>query len=133
MKILSILFQGRINRSQWLVGKLYAILGVLVSLLAMVLFYILARNFFNDEVAYFLAQVLFWLSVAFIGLIQISLDVRRLHDIGKDWQWALFSYVFLPALIPYLLVLAFKAGLPGSNEHGNSPTERRSMRMIFNL
>lgn len=122
--ILSRLFKGRLNRRNWAFGLL-SFLGVYI--LFMILFIIPLNNINSDTSNYWstfpLANVI---SIAFMIsalIFNISLHVRRLHDIGKS------GWLLLVLLLPLInifgfLYLAFKEGENKDNKYGaKSPKE----------
>lgn len=53
-------------------------------------------------------------------LPSLSLSVRRLHDIGKDWPWLFIALVPIIGAI-WLFVLQVTEGNKGDNEFGKDP------------
>lgn len=53
-------------------------------------------------------------------LPSLSLSIRRLHDIGKDWPWLLIALIPLAGGI-WLFVLTVTEGTKGDNEFGPDP------------
>lgn len=71
----------------------------------------------------FLVTDYLWL-VALLGIIgmvpQVTLGIRRMHDLGKSGWW------FLLILVPFVnfffaLYILFKKGTEGENEYGPDP------------
>jgi len=50
---------------------------------------------------------------------QVTVGVRRLHDIGRSGWWLLLSFVPLGGLLVF--VWSFYASEPGANEYGDDP------------
>lgn len=67
---------------------------------------------------------------AFFGIILITTIVlllvqaiKRLHDIGLDWKYALYLLIPPPVNLIGFVWLAIKEGTPGENQYGGDPRE----------
>lgn len=57
---------------------------------------------------------------ASIAIVMIT--IRRLHDLGKNWTWALL--MFIPVVnIAFLIYLFIAIGYPTENEYGPNPLD----------
>ncbi|GEM_PF-1640566 len=121
-------FTGRINRRDWLMGKAYMLLFLLLSFL---LGGFIAHVFERDVDLLGIANIAWFLLTVWIVMISLSLDVRRLHDFNKNWHWVLILVIPL-AVLPYVLFLLLKKGDENENKFGPPPAPRESLRMILN-
>jgi uncharacterized membrane protein YhaH (DUF805 family) len=71
-----------------------------------------------------------WLLFAIFGFILITtivlllvFSIKRLHDIGKDWKYALYLLIPPPINLIGFVYLTFKEGDRGSNEYGPDPRD----------
>lgn len=64
----------------------------------------------------FFLAVLFWL---YNVLLSLSLQARRLHDIGKSGAWVLLSLVPFGGIV--LLIFYLSDSVIGSNQYGPNP------------
>ena len=63
-----------------------------------------------------LVLIVFFAWLWFVGLPQLALLVRRLHDIGKSGWWILLGFV--PVVGPFiLLIFTLLEGTPGLNRY----------------
>ena len=104
------LFRGRINRRNYVIG--------LVSSLAIILLtFIIVSSLGNiSGLLGFVWIVVFLVSIVF----NISLQVRRWHDLNKSGYFVLISFV--PSLgLLVLLFLSAKGGDKKENQYGSVP------------
>ncbi|QDH79560.1 DUF805 domain-containing protein [Echinicola soli] len=103
---------GRITRRKYLV---MFVLFYFINLLCIMLIYesIKAEN---------------WLTFAVFGILLITTIVlllvqaiKRLHDIGMDWKYALYLLIPPPVNLIGFVYLAIKAGHSGPNKFGPDP------------
>ncbi|AWW31763.1 DUF805 domain-containing protein [Echinicola strongylocentroti] len=103
---------GRITRRKYLV---LFVLFYFINLLCIMLIYesIKAEN---------------WLTFAIFGILLITTIVlllvqaiKRLHDIGMDWKYALYLLIPPPINLIGFVYLAIKPGQNGTNKFGASP------------
>jgi uncharacterized membrane protein YhaH (DUF805 family) len=68
----------------------------------------------------------------FILLPSIALGVRRLHDINKSGWWLLMWFLFW-LIIPLIVLIwwATKPSQPGTNKHGQDPTQAGDQSEAF--
>lgn len=111
-------FKGRIGKRQYFYGFLFKIgLMLCVGLISMVSFYIEHKL---DDITMIL---IFPLSL-FVIWVNLSLQARRLHDMGRSGFWLLLYLVpslnFIFALVIYILCLASE-GNKKANKYGSAP------------
>ncbi len=99
----------------------------ILLLLALIIIIILAILSSSENVSSFIAGILF--IPAFI--ISYALHVRRMHDINKNWQYAIILPI-IPFGVFYFLYLLLKKGDAGTNTYGEPPKERKILSVIFN-
>lgn len=109
------LFTGRARRREfWLFCLATVVISVAVSIVGAI---------FSAIHLGFLAVILnivLWLFSLAILLPGLGLSVRRLHDIGKDWQYLLLA--FIPLVGEIILIYFFiQEGTPGENQFGPNP------------
>jgi uncharacterized membrane protein YhaH (DUF805 family) len=112
------LFQGRINRRNYILGKM---LLMSIAVVVTALYNALYASFYLLELSVFFIGII----IIMIGaglLLSISLDIRRLHDLGNSGWWFLLMYVPL-ANIPLSLLLLFQAGGGKPNKYGRVPSQ----------
>ena len=108
--ILLKLFRGRLNRRNWALGLLSSIV-----LLFTVLIIIPTQNTNS-----FLPNLVFPIFMISILVFNISLYVRRLHDIGKSGWFLLILLLPLINIFGFFY-LAFKNGEDKDNMYGKKP------------
>lgn len=91
-------FQGRLNRKPFWLYQL----GVAIA----------------TSVPFFLGQG--WLTILLEVWAQAALSVKRAHDRGRSWKFALVLLVPLVQIWP-IIELWFLRGKPGENEYGPDP------------
>jgi uncharacterized membrane protein YhaH (DUF805 family) len=114
------LFRGRINRSQWLLGNAAVIAAFLViGTIQNILLGVLGTSTLALILVAPLGLIL-W-----VGAIVIfySLNVRRLHDFGRNGWWA---------ITPMVLLIPFRRGFAEQNEYGNPPAKRTALSVVLN-
>ncbi|PWU23734.1 hypothetical protein C5B42_01755 [Candidatus Cerribacteria bacterium 'Amazon FNV 2010 28 9'] len=116
------LFQGRINRRTFILGILTVFLCMMIPLLLMSFFFPSSGSFESSfsTIIFFLI----WLVVSICGLtINLSLFIRRWHDLGKS------GWFILLQLVPYInllfvLYLLFAQGQSKKNRFGSPPSSK---------
>lgn len=99
------LFNGRINRSMF-------IYGIGSSLIVATIVYLL--NKLSPS------PIIFLILIILIDVFIISLDIRRLHDLGYSGWWILVG--LLPIVNTFcFLYLLVKGGHPKQNKYGPQP------------
>lgn len=103
---------GRITRRKYL--NLFVIF-YFINLLCIMLMYesIKAQNW--------LTFVIFGILLIITIILLLVQAIKRLHDIGMDWKYALYLLIPPPINLIGFVYLAIKAGQPGSNEFGPDP------------
>jgi uncharacterized membrane protein YhaH (DUF805 family) len=99
--------KGRVNRYQWLLGYIAAVVPfVVIAFLAEVL---------TDPIRKPL------LAIAFVWLLAVGffVGVKRMHDCNRSGFILLLSFV--PFINLYLIILALSPGTPGPNDYGPEP------------
>ncbi|MDO8624198.1 MAG: DUF805 domain-containing protein [bacterium] len=128
MKELKNLFRGRISRRQWVFGNLLAL--AILFLIGLVQFSIFSI-FDSFEVVIALAISLGLLAWGVLFLIGISLNVRRLHDIGHS-GWTIFFAMIPLVNVFFFFYLLIKPGVLLDNKYGNLPIKRRVLEVVLN-
>ena len=109
------LFRGRLNRRNWVIG----LISSFISLCLLILFFGLFLSLFKSTniVPANLSSIFIDILVAIYFAFNISLYVRRFHDIGKS---GLDVFLLLIPIINLLIFfnLAFKKGDSGKNDYG---------------
>lgn len=126
--LISRIFNGRIGRGDWLLGKLYTLLAFGIVFLMGGL---IALSLESSEFLPF-ANIGWFFLLAAVLVVSAGLDVRRLHDFGKNWHWLVFALVFPLAYIPLVAFLLLKKGDSGVNKFGAQDGQRESLAMILN-
>ena len=100
-------FSGRATRAEdwW-----FYLVTVAVTILASILDIALSIPFVSLSTIYFL--------VSFIP--NLSIQIRRLHDVNKSGWYMLLNFVIIIGWI-WLLVLNIKDSTPGANKYGPNP------------
>lgn len=113
-------------------GRVYILIFGMFPIFVALYLYGAFLNSSSEEVVNSLLLILLSIALtvifAVMTVISLSLDIRRAHDIGANWQLVLFAICLG---IPYLYI-ALKPGGIGQNRYGMSPTRRGSFSMIFN-
>ena len=108
--------KGRATRSEWLLWRLIRILVYLVI------------KTFEDLIKSKELPPAFYLILVIISIItlwiNISFDVRRLHDIDFSGWWILLN--FIPFVyFGFFFILAIKKGTQGPNSFGADPLQQK--------
>ncbi len=113
-------FTGRAPRSEyWYWGLFILLCSFMIGLLGPVLF---GRTSVSSTLV---ANPLILVFSLAIVLPNLSVMVRRLHDVGKSGWWWLTS--LFPILNLYFLYLLLKRGTDGPNKYGDDPFSGGSM------
>ncbi len=118
---LSNLFKGRINRKNYLIGQL--IILICFSLWFIPL--ILPTSTPSMVITSFLLLALIMELLTFP--FEISLTVRRFHDVGKPSSYALF--LIFPLFC--ILWLLFKSGQKETNKFGEIPSNKIKISSVI--
>jgi uncharacterized membrane protein YhaH (DUF805 family) len=116
------LYSGRLNRQTYFGGFVLCILVFIAE--AFLEGLILRILGITDDKA--IIDKLYFVQWVSIILIQSSLYVRRLHDIGSSGKWFLLLYIPLVALIIGLL-----PGEQKKNKYGPQPTPEFNLLSLF--
>ncbi len=105
---------GRITRRKFL---LFFIIFYWTNIIALVKMY---EAYMIDDMLSFVVFGVILITTIILLLIQ---SIKRLHDIGLDWRYAL--YLLIPPPINFIgfIWLALKKGQEGKNEYGKSPLD----------
>ena len=108
--------KGRATRSEWLLWRLIRILVYLVI------------KTFEDLIKSKELPPAFYLILVIISIItlwiNISFDVRRLHDIDFSGWWILLNFIPFVSL-SFFFFLAIKKGTHGPNSFGADPLQQK--------
>ena len=86
-----------------------------------VLFYcIIAFVFIFIDILLDLGLILPKIVSLIFALPSLAVSVRRLHDVGKPWQYILFAFIPIIGVL-YLLYLGVQDSQPGENAYGPNP------------
>lgn len=119
-------FNGRARRSEyWFVYLANFLLGFAVSIIYGIIYAIItlaSGGYAGDAVAAIagVIYVIFGLYGVATILPSLSLFVRRLHDIGKDWYYIFFSLIPFAGWIIVLIWMCTDSQ-PGPNKFGENP------------
>jgi uncharacterized membrane protein YhaH (DUF805 family) len=111
-------FRGRINRSQYFYGLLFKI-GLMFVVGTINIFSFFVTNTVRNN-----SIILVIPLCVFLIWVNLSLQARRLHDMGKSGFWLLLylvplvNYIF--AFVIYILCLA-SGGNKEANKYGSAP------------
>ncbi|MBL4808016.1 MAG: DUF805 domain-containing protein, partial [Rhodobacteraceae bacterium] len=112
-------FSGRAQRSEFWWFILFVVVGsIIAGRLDVMVFgptFIVTETSFEYNAGYI--GIIFFLATL---LPNISVMVRRLHDVNKSGWWYWFMLIPLIGVI-MLLVWFIKTGTSGSNNYGNDP------------
>jgi len=123
------LFRGRINRAQWFIGlSLIVAAFVVVGVVQNVLLSILEDA---PSVALTLVAPLGLVALLCLFIVEVSLSVRRFHDIGHS-GWKILLAIIPLVNVAVFFYLAIKPGMTASNEYGEPPTKRGVFSTVFN-
>lgn len=108
--------KGRATRSEWLLWRLIRIFVYLVI------------KTFEDLIKSKELPPAFYLILVIISIItlwiNISFDVRRLHDIDFSGWWILLNFIPFVSL-SFFFILAIKKGTHGPNSFGADPLQQK--------
>ena len=108
--------KGRTTRSEWLLWRLIRIFVYLVI------------KTFEDLIKSKELPPAFYLILVIISIItlwiNISFDVRRLHDIDFSGWWILLNFIPFVSL-SFFFILAIKKGTHGPNSFGADPLQQK--------
>ena len=108
--------KGRETRSEWLLWRLI-----------MILVYLVIKTF-EDLIKSKELPPAFYLILVIISIItlwiNISFDVRRLHDIDFSGWWILLNFIPFVSL-SFFFILAIKKGTHGPNSFGADPLQQK--------
>ncbi len=123
---LSIRFSGRVPRRVfWVSALLCSVASWLSGWLYATLYMTAMTEFTWDFVTVALGLFQIWL-----GLISISISVRRLHDVGRSGLWVL-PIVLIPGLgAIFWFVLGCLLGEQHDNRYGPDPYGARSTALV---
>ena len=126
LKQLLFSFDGRITRSTYWLGE--ASLLVAALLLPRIALLLSAAPTGDDLVAEWRYALLgFALLVLVLGgtatilWIEMALVVKRWHDLGRSWRWALLSFVPIVGWAWQTIECGMFEGSPATNRYGPSP------------
>ncbi|MHA7129064.1 DUF805 domain-containing protein [Algoriphagus namhaensis] len=103
---------GRITRRRYLVLFMFFYFTNILSLMLM------WQSYHREAWAIFLSFSIILIASIVVLLIQA---IKRLHDIGKDWKYALYLLIPPPVNFIGFIWLAVKPGDVGPNEYGPDP------------
>ena len=104
-------FRGRSSRREyWLFTMLYAVILLILKIFAVI--------FFPDSDWIF--QIIKFVTAACVLLPQISLSVRRFHDLGRSGLWVLLMFVPCLGVLFFLIAMSLPSQLP-DNKYGVNP------------
>lgn len=105
-------FTGRARRQEyWMFALIVFGINFVISIVGML---------FQDTPLYMLFTILSSLFSLAIFVPSLALNVRRLHDIGKDWGWIFIVLIPIAGPIWYLVLMATDSQ-PGQNQFGPNP------------
>jgi uncharacterized membrane protein YhaH (DUF805 family) len=114
--------KGRATRSEWLLWRLI-----------MILVYLVIKTF-EDLIKSKELPPAFYLILVIISIItlwiNISFDVRRLHDIDFSGWWILLNFIPFVSL-SFFFILAIKKGTHGPNSFGKDPLQQEQSYVKF--
>lgn len=109
---------GRITRRRYLV---LFIVFYFINLLCLLQMY---QSYLEENVAIFVISGI--TLVATIVLLFVA-AIKRFHDIGLDWKYAIYLLIPPPLNLIGFVWLALKEGNNGSNEYGPDPRNQSSL------
>lgn len=132
MKKIKRLFQGRINRTQWLIGNALTIVPlVVVGIIQNVLFRMAVESSLSMSFVVQSGVVLGLIAFLVVFLGGVSLNVRRLHDLGHS-GWTILAAMVPLVNIAFYFYLALKPGTSERNNYGEPPIKRGTFSALFN-
>ena len=128
---LSRLFQGRVNRSNYIIGiGLMICYLVLVIVIANMLGYIF--SVINTNLTLFIAMPLSLIFYVLLVIFGFSLSVRRYHDLGRS-GWLSLLYIVPFVNLIAALILLFLKGQPQDNIYGKVPEPKIDIKNLLGL
>jgi len=112
-------FKGRATREQFWLFLLYGLLGIIIVWFLLVCFFAIFLNFGFHGATFWLGVIGVPLTFWSLIIPIVSIQVRRLHDIGWSGWWYFISFVPFGNLA--LLVLYCLPSQPGVNKYGPNP------------
>jgi uncharacterized membrane protein YhaH (DUF805 family) len=109
---------GRITRRKYLV---FFVVFYFINLLCVLQIY---EAYLGQEVVLFVISGIILITTIVLLLMQA---IKRLHDIGLDWKYALYLLIPPPINLIGFVWLALKEGQKGTNEYGPDPREREDI------
>ncbi|MFH1187037.1 MAG: DUF805 domain-containing protein [Candidatus Levyibacteriota bacterium] len=124
MKIIENLFKGRINRRNLVLG-LISSLSIYFIILGN-LFYIVTS--ISNIFVFIFAGMLYAISLISVLTFNISLQVRRWHDLGLSG-----NYVFLNLILTVFVILyvCLKRGQQEDNKYGSKPSKKLNFLSVI--
>lgn len=109
---------GRITRRKYLV---FFVVFYFINLLCVLQIY---EAYLDQEVVLFVISGIILITTIILLLMQA---IKRLHDIGMDWKYALYLLIPPPINLIGFVWLALKEGQKGTNEYGPDPRAREDL------
>lgn len=109
---------GRITRRTYLV---LFVIFYFINLLCVLQIY---ESFINQNVVVFVISGIVLVTTIVLLLVQA---IRRLHDIGLDWKYAIYLLIPPPINLIGFVWLALKDGHKGTNEYGPDPRLKKGL------
>lgn len=106
---------GRITRRRYLVLFL---VFYFINLLCLLQIY---EAFLNENLFLFIISGVILVTTIILLFIY---SIRRLHDVGLDWKYALYLLIPPPINLIGFVWLSVAEGQKGTNEYGPDPRER---------
>lgn len=104
-------FDGRIRRMGWWIAS------IVTAIISSVV------NAIRDSDSFWLITFVFAIIALLIWVFEISLSVRRWHDLNKSGWWVLINLIPILGWIYSLVMLGFMPGDKDSNQYGPPPQE----------
>ncbi len=104
--------EGRITRRLYLV---FFIVFYFINLLCLLLIW---ESYHDQAWVTFIIAGIFLITSIILLLVQA---IKRLHDIGMDWKYALYLLIPPPVNFIGFIWLAYKKGQVGPNKYGPDP------------
>ena|SRR5260221_11566765 len=112
------LFKGRINRRNFVLG-LFTSIGIIFISFSIII--LMGKNFDNPAINP-IANLIWMVIIISFFVFNISIFVRRLHDLGHSGWRVLLNLIPYVSLI-MVLYLAFREGNSKSNKYGSVPNK----------
>ena len=109
---------GRITRRKYLV---LFVVFYFINLLCLLQMY---EAFLDQNVAIFIVSGIVLVTTIILLFVQA---IKRLHDIGLDWKYAIYLLIPPPINLIGFVWLALKEGHKGTNEYGPDPREKEAL------